>query len=37
VAGHGQIIAEFFDIGQSRTLAWACRPHSISYSDMIDM
>jgi len=24
VAGHGQIVAEFFDIGQSRTLAWAC-------------
>ena len=21
VAGHGQIVAEFFDIGQSRTLA----------------
>ena len=24
VVGHGQIVAEFFDIGQSRTLAWAC-------------
>ena len=22
VAGHGHIVAEFFDIGQSRTLAW---------------
>jgi hypothetical protein len=28
VAGHGQIVAEFFDIGQSRTLAWACRPQA---------
>ena len=28
VAGHGQIVAEFFDIGQSRTLAWARRPQS---------
>jgi site-specific DNA recombinase len=26
VAGQGQIVAEFFDIGQSRTLAWARRP-----------
>jgi site-specific DNA recombinase len=25
VAGHGRIVAEFFDIGQSRTLAWARR------------
>ena len=25
VAGHGQIVAELFDIGQSRTLAWARR------------
>ena len=23
VAGHGRIMAEFFDVGQSRTLAWA--------------
>ena len=22
LAGHGHIVAEFFDIGQSRTLAW---------------
>jgi DNA invertase Pin-like site-specific DNA recombinase len=25
VTGHGQIVAEYFDIGQSRTLAWARR------------
>jgi site-specific DNA recombinase len=28
VAGHGQIVAEFFDIGQSRVLAWARRPQA---------
>ena len=28
VAGHGRIVAEFFDIGQSRTLAWARRPEA---------
>jgi len=28
VAGHGRIMAEFFDIGQSRTLAWARRPQA---------
>jgi len=28
VAGQGQIVAEFFDIGQSRTLAWARRPQA---------
>jgi len=28
VAGHGQIVAEFFDIGQSRTLPWARRPQT---------
>jgi site-specific DNA recombinase len=28
VAGHDQIVAEFFDIGQSRTLAWARRPRA---------
>ena len=28
VAGHGQIVAEFFDIGQSRALAWARRPQA---------
>jgi len=26
VAGHGQIVAEFFDVGYSRTLAWARSP-----------
>jgi hypothetical protein len=25
VRGHGQIVAEFFDVGQTRKLAWACR------------
>ena len=28
VAGRGRIVAEFFDIGQSRTLAWARRPQA---------
>ena len=28
VAGHGTIVAEFFDAGQSRTLSWARRPHA---------
>ena len=28
VAGHGRIVAEFFDIGQSRALAWARRPQA---------
>jgi site-specific DNA recombinase len=28
VAGHGRIVAEFFDTGYSRTLAWARRPHA---------
>jgi site-specific DNA recombinase len=28
VAGHGQIVAEFFDSGESRTLAWAQRPRA---------
>ena len=28
VAGHGRIVAEFFDTGQSRTLAWARRPQA---------
>jgi hypothetical protein len=26
VAGHGTIVAEFFDAGQSRTQPWARRP-----------
>ena len=26
VRGHGQIVAEFFDAGQSRTVAWGRRP-----------
>ena len=28
VDGHGRIVAEFFDIGYSRTLAWARRPQA---------
>jgi len=28
VRGHGIIVAEFFDIGQSRVLAWALRPQA---------
>jgi len=28
VAGHGRIVASFFDVGQSRTLAWARRPQA---------
>jgi site-specific DNA recombinase len=28
VAGHGRIVAEFFDVGQSRALAWARRPQA---------
>jgi hypothetical protein len=28
VRGHGIIVAEFFDIDQSRTLAWARRPQA---------
>jgi hypothetical protein len=26
VRGHGQIVAEFFDVGESRAVAWARRP-----------
>ena len=28
VAGQGRVVAEFFDTGQSRTLAWARRPQA---------
>jgi hypothetical protein len=28
VRGHGRIVAEFFDVGQTRKLAWACRPQA---------
>jgi site-specific DNA recombinase len=28
VAGHGRIVAEFFDAGQSRVLPWARRPQA---------
>ncbi len=28
VRGHGKIVAERFDVGQSRTVAWARRPQS---------
>jgi site-specific DNA recombinase len=27
-AGHGKIVAEYFDTGQSRTLPWARRPQA---------
>jgi hypothetical protein len=28
VGGHGTIVAEFFDVGESRTLAWVRRPEA---------
>ena len=28
IRGHGQIAAEFFDIGESRSVAWARRPQA---------
>ncbi len=28
VRGHGLIVAEFFDVGQSRTVAWGRRPEA---------
>jgi site-specific DNA recombinase len=28
VRGHGQIMAELFDVGESRTVAWARRPQA---------
>ena len=28
VRGHGQVVAEFFDAGQSRTIAWGRRPQA---------
>jgi hypothetical protein len=28
VRGHGVIVAEFFDAGQSRTVAWGRRPEA---------
>jgi len=28
VAGHGTVVAEFFDSGESRTLPWPCRPQA---------
>jgi len=28
VRGHGQVVAEFFDIGESRTVAWGRRPQA---------
>jgi DNA invertase Pin-like site-specific DNA recombinase len=28
VRGHGQVVAEFFDAGQSRTVAWGRRPQA---------
>jgi len=31
VAGHGTVVAEFFDAGESRTLPWARRPQAGEY------
>ena len=28
VRGHGRIVAEFFDVGHSRTVAWGRRPQA---------
>ena len=28
VRGHGVIVAEFFDVGESRSVAWARRPQA---------
>jgi len=28
IAGHGQIVAEYFDVGRSRALSWARRPQA---------
>jgi site-specific DNA recombinase len=28
VRGHGQVMAEFFDEGESRTVAWGRRPQA---------
>jgi len=28
VRGHGQVVAEFFDAGQSRIVAWGRRPQA---------
>ena len=28
VLGHGQVVDEFFDVGKSRTVAWARRPQA---------
>ena len=33
VAGHGRIVAEFCDVGYSRTLAWARRPQAAALAD----
>jgi site-specific DNA recombinase len=30
VAGHGRIVAEFFDLGQSRVLPWPRRPQAVA-------
>ena len=31
-AWHGTVVAEFFDSGESRTLAWARRPQAAAWS-----
>jgi site-specific DNA recombinase len=36
VAGHGVIVAEFFDTGESRTLPWARRPAASLVAQLAD-
>jgi len=33
VVGRGRIVAGFFDVGQSRALAWARRPQAAALAD----
>ena len=35
VAGRGQVVAQFFDIGQSRALAWARRPQATALAAVL--
>jgi site-specific DNA recombinase len=36
VRGHGVIVAELFDVGESRTVAWARRPLAAQASVFMD-
>src|SRR5690349_18752793 len=36
VRGHGQIVAELFDAGESRTVAWARRPQAAVVAQLAD-